>query len=246
MRLGVAKENTVYMNSALVCYQTSCRVFIMSQVVKILSRTCPLTNKPILLGRLVCQHAFRRLLGLGPTRYYKLKRSARLGEAPPLDGRSVPREHSFVSQRQSLEKRSKIIDFLQEMWNTVAESMPEATEKLTPAKRGADTAPSADKPNAKLKPLGFRRRGKTLKAAAAAHRGKADVQCRMLPPGTFKDYYLLFKAKHPEIAVSFKLFSSDSWCLGVKLDIFYNDVLDMLHEKLRRLILSRILHVALN
>ncbi|CAK9070483.1 unnamed protein product, partial [Durusdinium trenchii] len=44
----------------------------------------------------------------------------------------------------------------EEMWNTVAESMPEATEKLTPAKRGADTAPSADKPNAKLKPLGFR------------------------------------------------------------------------------------------
>ncbi|CAK9104022.1 Modification methylase ScrFIA [Durusdinium trenchii] len=165
-------------------------------VVKLLSRA-PDTpeGKSLLLGHHVCQRAFRQLLGLGASRYTRLKRAARLHEPAPLDGRSLPRRYSFVSQKDSLDKRSKVVEFLEELWNTVAETMPEATQ-LLPTKRKAAG-------ESQLKPLRFRRRGKRLKAAAAEHRGQSvhDLSCRMLPPGSFKDYHRLFLAKHPDMTV---------------------------------------------
>ncbi|CAK9069344.1 unnamed protein product, partial [Durusdinium trenchii] len=72
----------------------------------------------------VCQRAFRSLIGLGTERYAKLKRAAMDGTAPPGDGRCLPRKLLLKTQKASIDKRSAIAEFLEQLYNTLSEPTP--------------------------------------------------------------------------------------------------------------------------
>lgn len=95
-----------------------------------------------------------------------------------------------------------IVEFLEELLQSMAEPMPEATG-------GGSLAP---------RHMAFRRtRGRRPRLAAVVHRAKKNdarsnnptkAVLRFLPPGTFSDYLSLFKARYPEAhKVSLKLFN---------------------------------------
>ena len=86
----------------------------------------------VLLGRPICQQGFRKLLSLGSNRYTRLKQAASQGELAPVDGRSAPRRHSFVGKQgvEALRKRSLIAEYLQELYDTISEPMPDANQSI--------------------------------------------------------------------------------------------------------------------
>ena len=175
-----------------------------------------------LLGHPVCQHAFRKLLNLGSSRYYRLKAAAAAGERAPLDARFQPQESKFDSRHQRyLAKRELIVEFLEELYQTVSEPMPEANQHST--RKAAETN-SAKKTGSKKDskshavvedrshPMKFRRhRGRRPKLAAQWHRGEDKSEMRLLPPGSFSDYLAVLVARHPGVKFSLKLFAKVAW-----------------------------------
>ena len=158
----------------------------------------------VLLGKPVCQNAFRRLVGIGPDRYCKLKTAAVKGLPPPVDGRERPRKLDGTN-KESLRKRALIEEFLEELFQTLSEPMPE----LTARKRKLD----GEKQVPAM--MRFRRRGKmpgkTYRKQQLPADSSEQVAVRLLPPGTFTDYLRMLRAKHPTEKFSLKLFSLDSW-----------------------------------
>ena len=73
----------------------------------------------VLLGKIVCAAAWRRLMAVGSGRFERLQRAARLDEPPPMDGR-------FLSKKKlrGSKKRARIVEFLEELYHTAAEPMP--------------------------------------------------------------------------------------------------------------------------
>lgn len=164
--------------------------------------------KQSFLGKCVCQSAFRRLVGLGPTRFEKLRCAASNGEAAPIDRRTLPRK-LLCNNKVSIERRSAVTEFLSELYNTLSEPMPEANSTL---KRKADFAFGKGDGQVLPHPMRFRRhRGRRPRMAAKNHRGKERPLLRLLPPGSFSDYLTMFHAKHPQFSnLSLKLFCSES------------------------------------
>lgn len=75
-----------------------------------------------LLDLRVCHHAFARLWGLGRDRINRIKRAVVLGErAPPADLRYLRQPCSRPS-----EAKAEAISFLQQLYDSVAETLPEA------------------------------------------------------------------------------------------------------------------------
>lgn len=89
----------------------------------------------VILGRPVCRQAFCRLLGIGHGRFQKLKASSSKG-VPLVDGRFVRK----VASSKVHCNRVLVHEFLEELYQTLSEPMPEASEATT------------------VKNLGFRRR----------------------------------------------------------------------------------------
>ena len=168
-------------------------------------------KQQVILTQPVCQHAFRTLLGIGSDRYARLKKAANQGVAAPLDGRTVRRGKNVCSQKKSVRKRSLVIEYLTELYNTVSEPMPEACKILNKLKTESETQgeASSSKP---LELKKFRRsRGRRPRLAAQLHRGNIRPDMRVLPPGTFTDYLVMLKARHPTEKFSMKFFTKDSW-----------------------------------
>ena len=165
--------------------------------------------KQSLLGQPVCQSAFKRLLGLGAQRYARLRHAASVGEAAPLDGRTLPRK-LLLKTKTSLERRRVVTEFLSELYNTLSEPMPEANRSL---KRKSQFGFGKDDGPVTLHPMRFRRhRGRRPKMAGVLHRGAEKPLMRLLPPGTFSDYLMMFRAKHPVYSnLSLKLFCNEAW-----------------------------------
>lgn len=117
----------------------------------------------------------------------------------PVDGRFVSRAGQKWSENKTL-----VHEFLEEIYHTLSEPAPEASESLS-------SHPSA---------LRFRkRRGRAPKLALLQRKLKAkkkadgkapQTQMRLLPPGTFTDYLALLQARHPHRKISLKRFSSES------------------------------------
>ena len=157
-------------------------------------------KQQVLLNRLVCQDACRRLLGIGASRYARLKRVAVTGAAVPLDGRCL-KKPLLTKNTASVAKRSMITSFLTELYHTLSEPMPEASQSLRQ---------STDDPSVESVPrnMRFRRnRGRRPRAAGLWHRGKDQTELRLLPPGSFNDYLSLLRARFPEEKLSLKLFT---------------------------------------
>ena len=160
----------------------------------------------VLLGKPVCQNAFRRLVGIGPGRYSKLKKAVVQGLPPPVDGRERPRKMDGTN-KESFRKRALIEEFLEELFQTLSEPMPELTARARKRKlAGEKEAPAM---------MRFRRRGKRpgkqYRKQQLADDSSKQVPMRLLPPGTFTDYLRMLQAKHPSEKFSLKLFSLDSW-----------------------------------
>lgn len=199
-----------------------------------------------LLGHPVCQNAFRKFLNLGSARYTRLKRAAAAGERAPLDGRCHSQKVSFDSRNaQHKEKREVIHEFLEELYQTVSEPMPEANQStkrksaevniqkkkkkplkgkggaVTPAS-GVDTEPTTACGEGPSQPMKFRRhRGRRPKMAAQWHRGGDKSEMRLLPPGSFSDYLAVLKDKEPKSNISLKLFTKAP-CLVPNSSIVYS------------------------
>ena len=155
-----------------------------------------------LLGKPVCQTGFRRLLGLGPRRFSQLKAAVAKGSGPPVDGRRRPRALDGTNV-ESLRKRSLIVEFLEDIYHTLSEPMPELSAKTK--------AESSERP---LKGLRFRRtRGKRPGKQFRKQQLEKpdDAPMRMLPPGSFTDYLRMLNAKYPGEKFSLKLFNLVPW-----------------------------------
>lgn len=138
-----------------------------------------------LLGLPVCQIAYKRLLRLGSGRFARLSASVRSGEDTcPLDMRRLPRK--FLKTMNS-PKRLLVHDFLHELYETLAEPMPEGT-------------------GASKRPRTIRKRDDT-KMAAVTH-----LIEKALPPGSFYEYLAMLRRAHPQETFSYKLFCS-AWAL---------------------------------
>lgn len=161
----------------------------------LLCQVCNLLGAPPsklkLLGREVCAPGFGKLLGLGSGRLRKLRAASAEGKVP-MDGRFIRAEKSkAISQSRQI-----VFEFLEEIYNTMAEPMPEASE------------PAA------MRQMSFRRRrGRRPKIAAAQSRLKLEKKqqdsMKLLPPGTYTDYLqLLIARRRPPVPISLKLFSA--------------------------------------
>ena len=168
----------------------------------------------VILKRPVCQQGFRKILGVGATRYSKLTKSVALGQPAPLDGRSRPRQDDG-SQPGSMRKRALVLEFLEELRQTVAEAMPEASGKRKASADGQDLHPST-----KFRRLRGKKPGKWKRIATCSRSDKgpgpskpevSEPMMRLLPPGSFSDYFRLLQAKHPEEPVGFKFFCNVIW-----------------------------------
>ena len=154
-----------------------------------------------LLGKSICGHAWRHLLGIGSGRFLKLNRAARLQLPVPVDGRFVARRYGGKAHQN----RVLVAEFLAEVYNTIAEPLPERHGGEDDSANRADKNENDDqRPKPRLR---FRKhRGRRPKVVAQAGRKKDKTDLRMLPPGTYSDYLNLLKTRHPDRRISLKLF----------------------------------------
>lgn len=143
------------------------------------------------LGKPVCAAAFCRLLGLGKERFQKLRQAVKANAPVPFDMRFLGGK-----LRKTSENRQIVHEYLEELYSTIAEAMPETSEPGT------------------MRRMSFRRRrGKRPKVASkqSKMKGKQKHVMRLLPPGTFGDYLNLLRARFPGRKISLKLFSAETW-----------------------------------
>ncbi len=145
----------------------------------------------MLAGVEVCHRGFKRLLSLGSHRYQRLSAACRGGALDcPLDGRMIAQ----MRVKPPSEKRMKVFEFLEWMWRTCAEPVP-------------DEYASSKMPH---------------KLAAGKQKKKKNCEgVRQLPPGSLQDYYKLCVAEYPEENISYNLWSSVSGTSIVDLRLFH-------------------------
>lgn len=191
------------------------------QVVKLL-RNEPLPaesglrKRHILLGKPVCQSAFRRLLQIGSNRYTRLRKCALRGTSPPIDGRTLRKNLPDPGNKKSVAKRQLVVGFLQNLLDTLSEPMPEASQSQRNLRDKAMAAEAEFKVvssygNFTTSLVRFRRnRGRRPRLAGQLHRGKDQSQMRLLPPGSYSDYLMMLRVQFPDEKFSFKLFTTVS------------------------------------
>eukprot|EP00435_Cladocopium_sp_Y103_P032938 s2370_g8.t1 len=172
-----------------------------AKVVDILKQEPISTRKELsLLGRPVCAHSFRQLLGIGATRFQRLRRCALSDDPLPVDGRCRPREHDS-SNLEASRKRSLVVDFLEEIYHSMSEPMPEADKQF---------GPDQDHPEYVMPKMRFRRNrgknpGKRSRDKALKTEKLQDTPVRLLPPGTVTEYLAMLQAKYPAEKFTLKL-----------------------------------------
>ena len=175
----------------------------------------PFRHRHRLLGKRVCRHAFRTLLGIGSSRFMKLNRAAQWGLPVPNDGRFVASKFS----RRAHENRQLVTEFLAEIYHTISEPLPEnhggKSEVAGQCPKQDPQADSDPKPKPRLM---FRKhRGRRPRIVADAGRNKDKKNLRMLPPGTFSDYLNLLRNRYPSNRISLKLFCKALGDLSVNI-----------------------------
>ena len=125
----------------------------------------------------------------------KLLKAVRKGEEPPLDGRFVSQARMFRRTKRLAGKREVVVEFLEEMYNTVAEALPEI---------------SLQEPLPQNPALRFRRsRERRPNLSAKQSKLKDKRAMRKLPPGSFSDYLGLLNVRlPPDEKITLKMFSS--------------------------------------
>lgn len=141
-----------------------------------------------LLNHTVCQRSFRLLLGLGKRRFQRLRNGVINEEQEcPVDQRFGP---GAFRRFPDDGVRPAIVQFLQTLYHTTAEPLPEAVS----SQAGVGNNPGQDEGSrVKLGPQNLvRRRGKRprhfFKYDAAQEKGHVST-AKFLPPVTIGDYY---------------------------------------------------------
>ena len=186
----------------------SCVLRCRPEVLTMLRAPHSSRKKQSLLGKAVCAQAFRRLVGFGSGRFLRLKDCVKNNiELAPLDRRMLPRKKLKVSP-----ERIQIIEFLTELYNTIAEPMPESTGGGQGGpKHIAFRKHRGRRPKIASK---FAHAQKEAKAKAKMCKGDNKGQpsaIRMLPPGTFSDYLAQYWTKRRGSKASLKLFNNALW-----------------------------------
>ena len=145
---------------------------------------------------------FSQALGIGQARFSRIWKAEKANEAVPRDKRFISRKNLFpkVSVHRQL-----VVDFLQEMYDTMAEPLPESHGSCRV--QGTAHEPARDP-----KPLKFRKhRGRRPKVVAKEGRRMDRSAMKMLPPGSYTSYLRMLRARHPGKPISLKLFSNVAW-----------------------------------
>ena len=146
----------------------------------------------------VCQKSFRMLLGIGKKRMQRL-RAAAINKEPecPIDQRFLPRAYSTFPRN---EVRPAIVEFLQSLYHTTAEPLPEAASQQPQlAKEGPSNM--------------VRRRGKRPRHfhkydAESCRKEKGHVkEAKFLPPGTILEYLEHCRTANPSLKIGRKVFT---------------------------------------
>lgn len=128
-------------------------------------------------GQLVCGRGFMKLLGVGKRRFQKLGKAARMGEEYcPYDARYISR-----GQKEPGHKWQKVFDYLMDMYNNVAEHIPDG---LNSNKRPRQGKFKLDDPNMDRSSI------------------------RHLPPGSISEYHKQCQNAVKDESISRKLFCS--------------------------------------
>jgi hypothetical protein len=184
------------------------------------------------MGHHVCVLAFCRLWGIGKQRYARIDSAIKNGDnACPIDMRFLQRPCMTTS-----EGRSDVFSFLTDMYNSVAETLPDMNDPgcdvtLVSCNDIADGGLDAVDPYTELlnkvlhdTPIRPSSGGKVSKSKYTAkvgpqskrlgrrrssnmyQRAGADDCVRFLPPGNMSEYFQLFKSTCHHSKVSFSLF----------------------------------------
>lgn len=146
-----------------------------------------------LLGEPVCQRSFRLLLGIGKFRYARLRRAAIRKEDCPVDGRFMPKRHTYMPPSSV---RPQIVQFLEKLYNTVAEPLPESRARDDGLQDPVELVSGPVKKRGK--------RPRHIFKEDESDRHIAGV--KFLPPGSILDYYDLCKHEYPSLSIGRKVF----------------------------------------
>ena len=169
------------------------------------SRSKDASRRRQLLGKPVCHHAFRILLGIGSSRFRTLRKSAAATTPCPVDGRFMQKRFGLAdteSAQQILIKRQRVAEFLQELFEQTAEPMPGLA-----AKTATQDGSMQFKRQQGRRPHHFLERAARSREANRA--GRSEM--RYLPPGSFQDYHELFRAwllRNGHDAIGIRLFKT--------------------------------------
>ena len=143
-----------------------------------------------LLGQLLCRRGYQQMMGIGKRRFHILNTAARKRETfAPFDLRFSPnRGRTIIS-----EKRQQVFDFLHELWENVAEPIPDGLNSNKRPRHGND----------KCDPKNMCREN-----------------IKHLPAGSINDYHRQCQAALKDMSVSRKLFCLVSW-LNIRQKIGY-------------------------
>ena len=157
-----------------------------------------------LLGKPVCHHAFRILLGIGSSRFRTLRKSAAAAEPCPVDGRFMRKKFGLEAAQQIMAKRQCAVAFLQELYEQTAEPTPGLAAKTV-----TGDGFKQFKRQRGRRPHHFLERESRNRAASRC--GRSEM--RYLPPGSFQDYHELFRAwllRKGHDAIGLRLFKTAS------------------------------------
>ena len=155
-----------------------------------------------LLGNSVCQKGFRVLLGIGKHRFQRLRQSViKNHDDCPTDQRFRPRKNDALPAGSV---RPQVTEFLNELYNTTAEPLPEA--------HGVEVEAESSK---RKTIQNVRRRGKRPRHLHKFDNGsnfKGHLPgAKFLPPGTILDYLELCRARFPDLKIGRRVFCRDPW-----------------------------------
>ena len=155
----------------------------------------------VLQGEHVCQRSFRMMLGLGKQRFGRLRAAViNQQEDCPIDQRFLPRKYAHLPKDTV---RPRVVEFLQKLYESTAEPLPEAYSVQAPVAVGQPQ-------------VMVRRRGKRPR-----HLFKTDDQldksqkghkagAKFLPPGTILEYLELCRTENPDVKIGRKVFCTES------------------------------------
>lgn len=148
-----------------------------------------------LSGHPVCQRAWRLLLGVGKSRFTRLRNAIVQGRAdPPGDGRYGVKRHTTLIPSDGA--RAAVHEYLTKLYHSTAEPLPEG--------RQAEDVVEITNRARRVKRRGKRPRHFVKREERSS--GFAPT-IKFLPPGTIGLYWDMCKADNPDLRISRKVFT---------------------------------------